>query len=71
MVEETSVAKIEEKKGMVFVHQLKEYKGMNGGAAVVKEVRVHVFRPALSVESGGEVSTKSSSEHDSGRFGQR
>jgi acyl dehydratase len=68
MVEETSVAKIEEKKGMVFVHQLKEYKGMEGGPPVVQEVRIHVFRPALNIESPGEVSTKPSSEHHSGKI---
>lgn len=49
--EETSVDKIEAKAGMVFVHQLKEYKSMRGGRTLVKEVRMHVFRPSLEASA--------------------
>lgn len=45
--EQTSVQKIEAKSGMVFVHQLKEYKAMGGRASLLKEIRMHVFRPSL------------------------
>jgi hypothetical protein len=47
MTEQTSVQKIEAKAGMVFVHQLKEYKAMGGRANLLKEIRMHVFRPSL------------------------
>jgi 3-methylfumaryl-CoA hydratase len=71
IVEETSVAKIEEKKGMVFVHQAKEYKAMHGGPALAREVRIHVFRPTLDAGSGGAASPKPSSKFDSRREGYR
>ncbi|KAI5450554.1 hypothetical protein NCC49_003009 [Naganishia albida] len=61
LVEETGVAKIEEKKGMVFVHQAKEYTGADSRRQVLaKEVRIHVFRPALDAGLDGEVSPKPS-----------
>jgi hypothetical protein len=61
--EETSVQKIEAKAGMVFVHQLKEYKSLGGGRTLVKEVRMHVFRPgvdsaAADVKSSSNPSSK-------------
>jgi hypothetical protein len=52
--EETSVEKIEAKAGMVFVHQLKEYKSLDAGRTLLKEVRMHVFRPSLEA-TGSEV----------------
>lgn len=64
IVEETSVAKVEVKKGMVFVQQAKEYKGMDGGPALAREVRIHVFRPALDAGSTGTASPKPSSKFD-------
>ncbi|KAJ9101057.1 hypothetical protein QFC21_003275 [Naganishia friedmannii] len=58
--EQTSVQKIEEKGGMVFVHQLKEFSldgggrgGSGKGRTLVKEIRMHVFRQPVSAGSAG------------------
>lgn len=48
ILEATSVDKIDAKAGMVFVHQLKEYKSLGGRATLLKEIRMHVFRPSLA-----------------------
>ncbi|KAJ9118577.1 hypothetical protein QFC22_003797 [Naganishia vaughanmartiniae] len=58
--EQTSVDKIEEKGGMVFVHQRKEYSSDGGGGGpgrgrvLVKEIRMHVFRQAVKAGSTSE-----------------
>lgn len=50
VVQATKMARVEYKKGMVFIHQQRHlYSGMDGGAMkegkwAVKEVRTHVFR---------------------------
>lgn len=62
--EETSVLKVEQKSGMVFVHQLKEYKVLGSEAPLLKEVRIHVFRPALDAAAAGKESAKATSTSD-------
>lgn len=55
--EQTSVAKIEEKRGMVFVHQLKDYSADGRRARpLVREVRMHVFRQAVQAVQAGRTS---------------
>jgi hypothetical protein len=66
--EQTSVAKIEEKRGMVFVHQLKEYSADGGRARpLLKEVRMHVFRQAVQAgrTSEGDQTPKKTSASES------
>jgi 3-methylfumaryl-CoA hydratase len=47
ITESTRVAKAEYKAGMIFVHQEKTFTRRDEDEVLVKEIRTHVYRPAL------------------------
>jgi hydroxyacyl-ACP dehydratase HTD2-like protein with hotdog domain len=47
ITESTKVAKAEYKAGMIFVHQEKTFTRKDDDEVLVKEIRTHVYRPAL------------------------
>ncbi|KAJ9110907.1 hypothetical protein QFC19_001416 [Naganishia cerealis] len=59
--EQTSVDRIEQKAGMIFVHQLKEYSPVDSKQKLLREIRMHVFRPSVAAGTaikGPEIPTK-------------